>query len=265
LSETDLETSIGKGLPQYYLHVACLFEEAKEPEYLVEFCQSALTALGDENDSAIRTEILLKLFQSTLSLSLFDEAYLALTCYTNKPLQRAALRELVGAMVEQHEGVRLCQYPFVGLQDDVDEALAFKCSTIMDVSEGPQFHKVLYAWRTQRGDYRGAASILYERLQRLQTANIGSADPSSCSVSDGFLVLLNALSCVGGEQAWILSTKRAEGDEITGGGSTKRAKLANTTTSSPQYRQVVTLEDVRKDYQNEVERIGLLLNGGFFV
>lgn len=38
LSEIDLETSIGKGLPQYYLHVACLFEEAKAPEYLVEFC-----------------------------------------------------------------------------------------------------------------------------------------------------------------------------------------------------------------------------------
>ncbi|RPA95287.1 hypothetical protein L873DRAFT_1320931 [Choiromyces venosus 120613-1] len=49
MSEIDLETSIGKGLPQYYLHVACLFEEAKAPEYLVEFCQLALTALGDED------------------------------------------------------------------------------------------------------------------------------------------------------------------------------------------------------------------------
>jgi len=48
LSEIDLETSIGKGLPQYYLHVACLFEEAKALEYLVEFCQLAFTALGDE-------------------------------------------------------------------------------------------------------------------------------------------------------------------------------------------------------------------------
>jgi len=34
----DLETSIRKGLPQYYLHLAYLFEQAKAPEYLVEFC-----------------------------------------------------------------------------------------------------------------------------------------------------------------------------------------------------------------------------------
>jgi hypothetical protein len=108
-----------------------------------------------KGDSSIRTEVLLKLFQSTLSLSLFDDAYLALVQYPNKPLQRTALRELVGAMVEQNEGARLCQYPFVGLQDEVDEALAFKCSNMLDVSTGPQFHKVLYAWRVKRGDYRG--------------------------------------------------------------------------------------------------------------
>jgi len=38
LSGIDLQTSIRKGLPQYYPHVAYLFEEATAPEYLVEFC-----------------------------------------------------------------------------------------------------------------------------------------------------------------------------------------------------------------------------------
>lgn len=71
-----------------------------------------------------------------------------------------------------------------------------------------------------------AASILYERLQRLQTANIGSADPGCSTVTDGYLVLLNALSCVGEDQAWILSSRRIEpeGNET---GMPKRAKLAN--------------------------------------
>lgn len=133
-----------------------------------------------------------------------------------------------------------------------------------------------------------AASILYERLQRLQTANIGSADPGCSTVTDGYLVLLNALSCVGEDQAWILSSRRIEpeGNET---GMPKRAKLANcksphlltpsfflhnqadgggnktAVVSSRQERQVITLGDIRKDYQIEVERIGNLLSGGFFI
>lgn len=47
LSEIELESSIGKGLPQYNLYVASLFEEAKAPIYVSEFCQAALIALGD--------------------------------------------------------------------------------------------------------------------------------------------------------------------------------------------------------------------------
>jgi nuclear pore complex protein Nup160 len=69
--------------------------------------------------------------------------------------QHSAVRELVGVMVAQHEGERLCAYPWVGLQDEVDEALDFKCQHTLDVSVGPPFHQVLYAWRIRRGDYRG--------------------------------------------------------------------------------------------------------------
>lgn len=58
-------------------------------------------------------------------------------------------------MVEKNEGARLCKYPWIGVQDEVDAALSHKCSQILDVSAGPPFHKVLYAWRIQRGDYRG--------------------------------------------------------------------------------------------------------------
>lgn len=47
LSEIELESSIGKGLPQYNLHVASLFEEAKAPQYVSEFCNAAILALGD--------------------------------------------------------------------------------------------------------------------------------------------------------------------------------------------------------------------------
>lgn len=166
-------------------------------------------------------------------------------------------------MVSQSQGKRLCTYPFIGLQDEVDDALSFKCASIMDVTTGPPFHKVLYAWRVKHGDYRGAAEVLHERLQRLQTASVGSSDPTSRSVSDGFLVLLNAMSCVAEDQAWLLSSKRIDDGGSQGTG--KRMRKEGGAGGAPVKRGVVKLEDVRKRYIAEVERVTVLLNGGFFV
>lgn len=71
-----------------------------------------------------------------------------------------------------------------------------------------------------------AASIMYERLQRLQTANVGSTDPDSRVVTDAYLALINVLSCVGEDQRYILATKRADkGPSALDGGSIKRVRL----------------------------------------
>lgn len=191
---------------------------------------------------------------------------------------------MVTALVERNEGARLCSYPWIGLQDEVDDALEYKCLQTIDVTSGPPFHKMLAAWRIQRGNYRGgtsrpstlalfcsplanrtAAIILYEELQRLQTANVGLVDPDSRVVSDAYLALINVLSCVQEDQAWILSDTRA--DDGSGGPdrNIKRPKLADGARSAHQQRQVLTLADIRHQYHAEVERVGLLLNGGFFV
>lgn len=85
--------------------------------------------------------------------------------------QRASVRKLVNAMVEQKEGAQLCQYPFFGLQDEVDEALEYQCHHILDVKSGPQFHKVLYAWRVEHGDYRGGKISIGTSIVRILIAD----------------------------------------------------------------------------------------------
>jgi nuclear pore complex protein Nup160 len=93
---------------------------------------------------------------------------------------------------------------------------------------------------------------------------VGSTDPNSRTVADAYLALINVLSCVEEGQAWILSDTRVDGSDGTTDRSTKRAKLEGTRSSTHQ-RQVLTLADIKAEYQTEVERVGLLLNGGFFV
>ena len=69
--------------------------------------------------------------------------------------QKQALRTLVGSMCENYAAEQLCNFPFIGLQEDVDEALEYKCDNIEDIKTSPPFHKMLYAWRIQRGNFRG--------------------------------------------------------------------------------------------------------------
>ncbi|KAI5799179.1 nucleoporin Nup120/160-domain-containing protein [Peziza echinospora] len=267
-------TAFGNGLPQYYIHVAKLFEDTEVWGLVVEFCRAALLTLGNKaTEDSFRMGILSKMFQASIQVSMFDEAYIALIQYNSKHLQLLALKNLVEAMVEQEQGLRLCSFPFIGLQDEVDEILSGRCETILDVNAGPPFHKVLYAWRIQRGDFRGAAAVLHQRLQRTKTASVGASDSQSKSVTDGFLALLNVLHCVDEDQAWILSSGRTDGENIgsgaagQGGGTVaKRTKTArNGLTGAPHKRQVLTLKDITEEYQRETDRQGLLLHGGFFV
>ncbi|KAF8468171.1 nucleoporin Nup120/160-domain-containing protein [Kalaharituber pfeilii] len=287
-------TSFGNGLALYYVHVARLFEEVEQWGVVVEFCRAALLTLADKaNDESLKMGILSKMFQACLNISSFDEAYLTLMQYNNKTLQLSALISLLDAMVEQGQGLRLTTYPFIDLQDEVDSALLQRCHTIIDVTASPPFHQVLYAWRIQRGDFRGAASILHQRLQRLKTASVGhhhgaaaapgvgmGADhPEARNVTDGFLALLNVLGCLDEDQAWVLSENRTDAENLGGGeeGSEpgtekKRARKGESWegvgkggVSGPRRRQVVTRKEVEEEYRREVERQAAFMYGAFFV
>jgi len=157
-------------------------------------------------------------------------------------------------MCETSYATQLIELPFIGLQDTVDDILAQKCQSIVDVNVGIPYHKILYAWRIQRGDFRGAASISLERLQRLQQSGDGDRalgdDGLETPVTKQYIALINALSCVDPKQAWIFSEELPMKP-----GQSKRG-------SQPK-RKVVTLDDIRKEYQGELDRIAAIENNQF--
>jgi nuclear pore complex protein Nup160 len=118
----------------------------------------------------------------------------------------------------------------------------------MDVVSGFPYHQVLYAWRTRRGNFRGAAAILLDRIQKLKLA--GESDrPAGDDVLDTmvtkqYLLLINALSCVETKEAWVYDEGVSNGD-------------------SPAKRKVVSLADIRKQYQDELDRIAAIQNNQF--
>jgi nuclear pore complex protein Nup160 len=107
-------------------------------------------------------------------------------------------------------------------------------------------HQILYAFRTQRGDFRGAAEILYEHLERLRHGEARQyQDPEDETTLQAYLLLINTLACCGEGEGWLLA-EPIEGVHQAG-----------------QKRKLVTLEEVRRDYSAELDRRSDILQGRF--
>jgi hypothetical protein len=155
-------------------------------------------------------------------------------------------------MVSQSQTAALLKFPFVGLVDEVDATLADFCHKKLNLGTGPPYHQILYSFRISRGNFRGAASILHERLQRLKSTSSKVHDPSDESLAQCYLMIINALSAVREEDAYILAERRIDDTPPEIGKGKKLLK-----------RHIVTLDSLRKEYQAELDR-GAAIEAGQF-
>ncbi|KEY64799.1 hypothetical protein S7711_08077 [Stachybotrys chartarum IBT 7711] len=238
------------GSGNYYSHIATLFEQHRAYSLVTEFARLAVQFLpSDAEGRAAKTDMQSRLFNAAVATSQFDLAHTSLLAIDDHALKVSGLRKLVERMCTSYHSIDLVKLPFPGLQQDVDDFLAKKCRAIMDVVHNSQYHQVLYAWRIRRNNYRGAASVLLDRIQKLRAAGEGDKlvgdDVLDTAVTKHYLLLINALSCVDPKQAWIFD----EGLERDGEASGKR--------------KVVSLADIRKQYQDELDRIAAIQNNQF--
>lgn len=178
------------------------------------------------------------------------------SCGTNGVIRKqSSLQQLIIAMVGQSQAAALLKFPFVGLADDVDTILSSLCHKILNVGSGPPYHQILYSFRISRNNFRGAASILYERLQRLKTTSSKFQDPANDSLIQSYLMIINTLSSVAKEDAYILADQKIDETAPPQWGLGKAKKLLK--------RQIVTLDTLRKEYQAELDRIAAIESGQF--
>ncbi|OCK76685.1 hypothetical protein K432DRAFT_305825 [Lepidopterella palustris CBS 459.81] len=254
LLSLDERDCFSEGLSRYYQHVLSLFEKAKAQSFTAEFAKLGLQSLTGEELDEVKTDLLSRLFSASIQTSRFDDAYSALTRYTDPSLRKSALATIITTMVAQSRGPALLKFPFVNLYSEVDNVLSSLCQKTLNLASGPPYHKILYSFRISRNDFRGAASILYERLQRLQTTSSKVHSPEDESLTQAYLMLINTLASVQPDQAWILAEQRVDESAMTWGIGKAKGILK---------RRVVTLDDLRNEYQKELDRIAAIENGQF--
>jgi nuclear pore complex protein Nup160 len=165
------------------------------------------------------------------------------------------------------------------------------------------YHKVLYAWRISHGDHRGAAEVLLDRLRKLQALGLGdeaaSEDVMDTPVTRQYLLLINALCCVDADEQWVLEEsqdmalarrseasfarlkelgeyEQSEVSSLTEASFTAESKkedhnrvakvdatIMTRLTADLGSRRLLTLDGVRKQYQDELDRAAAIQNNQF--
>jgi hypothetical protein len=158
-------------------------------------------------------------------------------------------------MVSQQQAAQLLRFPFVDVADEVDDILSSLCQKTLNLSSGPPYHQILYSFRIRRNNFRGAASVMHERLQRLKSTSSKHHDPGDESLTQCYLMIINTLSSVRKEDAYILADQKVDGSGPPQWGIGQGKKLLK--------RQIVTLDSLRKEYQAELDRVAAIEGGQF--
>lgn len=232
------------GLPQYYSHIVALYDKEKNYSFVIDFARLALQFIGasaSEEEIKLRTDLHSRLFNAATHTTRWDIAYSTLSLFTDTAIQHSSLRTLVTKMCETSHATHLLTLPFLTLQPAVDAILAQKCAATIDLATSTPYHKILYAWRIARSDFRGAAAVSLQRLHHLQI----DSNPDNAALEEQYIALINALGCVDPKNAWVLT-------ELPVGKTGKQI-----------LRKVVTLADVRREYQADLDRVAAIENNQF--
>ncbi|KAF2833297.1 hypothetical protein CC86DRAFT_338514 [Ophiobolus disseminans] len=254
VSETE-RNSFSEGLPSYYGHVIRLLEAAKAYSYVADFARLGLRSMVGGEDQDLKTDLLQRLFTASIHTSRFEEAYSAMARHSDTALKHSSLQTLITSMVSQQQATQLLKFPFVGLSDEVDNILSAQCQKTLNLVSGPPYYQILYSFRISRNNFRGAASILHERLQRLKTTSSKQHDPADESLTQCYLMIINTLSSVCEDDAYILADQKSDGGGPPQWGIGQGKKLLK--------RQIVTLDSLRKEYQAELDRVAAIESGQF--
>ncbi|KAJ1799176.1 hypothetical protein LPJ59_002014, partial [Coemansia sp. RSA 2399] len=260
----------------YHEHIADLFEKARHFAGVSRFSRLALAALEDEEDSAVATrerlqqqqqQLWFKIFHAELEQNAYEYAYIAMMSNPDQKVKQDCLRHLIGVLCERDGGVAvLCRrLSFAGLQEDVERSLLFKARHSDILVSRPNYYKILYSFHIHRGNYRNAASAMYQYARRLSTHMLygGDVGSSLAEQAQALLACINGLGLVDKRYAWVVvSRQRGDASATPGDGKRKRRRIAigrydAAASSQSQDIDIVELADIRHEYMLCTARLTL--------
>lgn len=85
IEETE-RNSFSEGLASYYSHIMGLFEKVKAYSHVADFAQLGLRSLNGQENQALKSELLQRLFTASIQTARFQQAYSAMTRHRDAAL-----------------------------------------------------------------------------------------------------------------------------------------------------------------------------------
>ncbi|KAJ3290184.1 hypothetical protein HK104_006963 [Borealophlyctis nickersoniae] len=265
------------GAGAYFRHVMQMFHDKHIWDMVAVFARLALkrftTEQNESNQEAVKT-LYRHLFTASLEMLAFDEAYEAMIGNPDEPTRFDCLRHFVTVAAEHGRIDLICSnYPFVGMQHEVERTLQFKAradAVHVPGKPGPNYYTVLYGYHVFKGDYRSAAMAMYQYARRLNGLTLGgnlvSVQQILSEQARSYLAAINALDLVDQEYRWIV----AEEDKTVAGWDSERGKKRrridesqdiDTAGESATPAPIVTIRetaDLRKEYLLALSKLELI-------
>ncbi|KAG0223185.1 hypothetical protein BGX31_008649 [Mortierella sp. GBA43] len=247
---TDRAYGVQAKLEDYYNRVISLLTDKDAYEQVIFVARLALINLlantkGQVMETQVR-KLLAQIFSSAMNVGFYESAFNALMQITNETSRKHFLQAFVTAVCDNGNGTKLALFPFLDLQDEVEQLLQLR-AVQGPVLARPDNYEVLYAYYVYRGEYRNAATIMCQYARRLcdasnQTDSVLALLNAACSA---YLASINALHLAGPQQTWVtITTVEADFEERS-----KRRKLNPSVNGSGSCKvEVVQLVDLKKEY-----------------
>ncbi|PIK41830.1 putative nuclear pore complex protein [Apostichopus japonicus] len=229
------------------VEVIRLLEQFSIPDLVIEYSQSALSfaVQGDKNIPTLWT----KIFKHELELGHQDKAYAAITANPDPEIRRDCLRQFVVVLCERGQSKDLVELPYIDLHDEMVAILEERARSV-DLTRN-SYYDLLYSFHIHRGNYRKAASAMYEHASRLAVELPGiNSLQQQCNC---YLATLNTLRIVDPKYQWIVKPiavlVEAKAEDLAGA-SPKRdydGDLRNMPVTRREV-QVLELADIENEY-----------------
>ncbi|GAA5955260.1 hypothetical protein JCM3765_003262 [Sporobolomyces pararoseus] len=269
-------------LSKFYIHLVSLFVPTSFDYSIARFSQLALDALDEEGveeqDEVVEKDLWMKLFTSFAKMGQFEKAYQVIMETPHHETKTTCLAHFISLVCENGASSLLTSLSFVGLENDLERNLSFRArnsdpliqihhQTSTSTSSSPDYYKILYSYHVSKGDFKSAATVMYQQARRIgelsntRTSQISFRDLVTAQCQS-YLAATNALSLVEKEQAWvaIVLGGRDDGELRV---QNKRRKIHyyipedeyDPTSSRP--LELKELVDIRKEYQIALARLQL--------
>ncbi|KAF9374900.1 hypothetical protein CPC16_001011 [Podila verticillata] len=212
--QLDYKGKVSQGpakLEDYYTHLIRLFSETNAHEQVIAVAKLALAELSNENrapptDKQV-SDLLTPIFQSAMVTGAYETAYNAMMKFPNISTRKMHLHTFIKTLSETGNGPKLSLFPFTDLQEEVERVLN-KGARQTPVLAHPNYHTILYAYYTYRGDYRNAAATMCQYAMRLSRPSfpLDSINAKWGEIASAYLTAINSLQLAGPNSTWVSVT-----------------------------------------------------------